>query len=245
MLQFFLILLIFVLPPIFAGTPPAEAVNLGRPSFFVLINFLAALFLCLQRNFKEKAEGLQEGGGHKLVKAAFYSSAFLISFGSLLLLGVFSKLLADATGAGVQTAFVAPSGFLERALCVFSFFAGAFYEETLYRRYLPDALGAIGAMASQKAKEAAASGENVASPRSAAKTESFASPRRARLVFWGTEAACVVLFALAHRWQGWPAVLDALLGGTVLRLCAVKCKSLKPGIAAHFLYNLCALFLLP
>lgn len=52
------------------------------------------------------------------------------------------------------------------------------------------------------------------------------------------EAAIICLFALAHRYMGWWAVLNALLAGTILRTCFFKTGSVYPALIAHVLYNL-------
>ena len=185
-------------------------------------------------------------GAAALWKAAFFSSRLFVCYGALLLLGILFFALQKFFVE--EAAAVAPPQSLAGWLaCAFLLFASALFEETIYRWYLPHALEKLASKRggqtdkSPKAKEAAASGENVASLKSAAKPEPFASQRRARLAFWGIEAACVIIFALAHRWQGELAVLNALFGGIILRLCAVKSKGLAPGIAAHFLYNASAL----
>ena len=203
---FFLILAIFVFPPIFVGEGAVEAINLGKFNYFSLLSFACALFLSLQ---SEKTENSADFGGNRLIKAAIFSSCFLTAFGALLIAGILFNFLAEALGSAAIEKAVKPEGPVQILICGFSLFSSAFFEECLYRRYLPEAAKKI-------------LGE-----------KKFA----ARF----SEIAAILLFALAHRWQGPLAVLNALLGGTILRLCALKSKSLVPGIAAHFLYNLCAL----
>ena len=195
LLQFFLILAIFVFPPIFVGEGAVEAINLGKFNYFSLLSFACALFLSLQ---SEKTENSADFGGNRLIKAAIFSSCFLTAFGALLIAGILFNFLAEALGSAAIEKAVKPEGPVQIFICGFSLFSRA-----------PEAAKKI-------------LGE-----------KKFA----ARF----SEIAAILLFALAHRWQGPLAVLNALLGGTILRLCALKSKSLVPGIAAHFLYNLCAL----
>ena len=276
LLQFSLILLIFVFPPIFVKNGQNAALDLSKFNFFVLLNFCAALLLLAQKRMEERQKAKDaetvaspRGGGEPktaarlgsaaeiklfasqkgaaaLWRAAIFSSRVLVCYGALLLLGILFFVAQRFFQNDAALTVELPQNVLGWLACAFALFAAALFEETIYRWYLPHALATIASAGGQtdkspRAKEAAASGENVASLKSAAKPEPFASQRRARLAFWGTEAACVVLFALAHRWQGALAVLNALFGGIILRLCAVKSKGLAPGIAAHFLYNASAL----
>ena len=86
---------------------------------------------------------------------------------------------------------------------------GAFYEEVLYRQFLPEFIALI-------------AGEKI----------------NRKLVFYGTEFLALLLFAFAHRYQGWISVVNSFLCGTVLRLCYKKTSSVLPGAAAHAVYNL-------
>ncbi len=85
----------------------------------------------------------------------------------------------------------------------------ALYEESLYRVYLPEtALFLI------------------------SKTNIKKNPQLL------VEILCVAIFALSHRYLGFLAVLNAAMGGLLLRLCYRSCNNLIPGWAAHFTYNL-------
>lgn len=254
-LQFFTILLIFVLPPIFAGNAPAEPVDLGRPNYFALVNLCAAIFLLAQKRMLERPKGAasqtearpkdaaaaktmeRQKRAEALCRAAIFGGRVLACYGSLLLLGI-SFYLAQKLFKAQAAAVALPDGLSGALICAFSLFVSALYEETLYRWYLP---GALKTAASQRSgaepEESPRSGE----PETVASQKGGAEAWKARLFFWGTEAACAALFALAHRWQGALAVLNAFIGGTILRVCAAKAKSLKPGIAAHFFYNASAL----
>lgn len=244
LLQFSLILLIFVFPPIFVKNGQNAALDLSKFNFFVLLNFCAALLLLAQ---KRMAEGPRSAAGAEasprsaaqetearpkiaanpkiferpkraasLLRAAVFASRVLVCYGSLLLLGIFFYV-AQKFLEGGSAQVTLPQNFTSALACAFTLFAAALFEETVYRWHLPWAL------------------KKIASPKTGAETW------KARAFFWGTEAACAVLFALAHRWQGALAVLNAFFAGIALRVCAVKAKGLAPGIAAHFLYNASAL----
>lgn len=129
-------------------------------------------------------------------------------------------------GAGVVTLLAGLSGFKEAAQIlppegVFgwaNFIAGtpcaAFTEEFVYRLYLPERL------------------------RSISRRGSPALPRPA------AEAVALALFSLGHIRFGWPGVLNAVVGGTALRLCVVRTRSLAVAALVHAAYNFCTFALL-
>ena len=83
--------------------------------------------------------------------------------------------------------------------------AGAFYEEVLYREFLPETAILLGAGG------------------------------RLRIA---AEVTVIAVFAFSHLYMGIPAVVNAALCGTVLRLCFVKTGSVAAGFLAHFTYNM-------
>lgn len=174
-----------------------------------------------------------------LLRAAVFASRVLVCYGSLLLLGIFFYV-AQKFLEGGSAQVTLPQNFTGALACAFTLFAAALFEETVYRWHLPWALKKIANPKGGGEPETAASQRGGAA-QTAANPKTGAETWKARAFFWGTEAACAVLFALAHRWQGALAVLNAFFAGIALRVCAVKAKGLAPGIAAHFLYNASAL----
>ena len=253
-LEFSLILLIFVSPPIFAKNGATAQADFGRLNFFAAPTFCAAILLLAQKKLglgfeaagteetAETEDAPQTNGEPKaneaapksfaskrsarLLRAALFSSSLLTCFGSLLLCGLLFWRL-QCLFPNSAPSVVLPKSAAGWAACVFLLLASALFEEALYRWYLPAALLKI-AETFCKSKKASAN-------QSARKALSSAGR-------WICEIAALLLFALAHRWQGWFSVSNALCCGIILRLCAVRAKSLAPGILAHFLYNVCALF---
>lgn len=224
-LQFFAILLIFVFPPIFVKNAPSEGLDFGKFNFFALLSFFLGLVILLQKKANEKAKGL---GGEKkgFLAFAIYSSKFWIAFGSLLLCGIIFNLTQEAFWKTKAFSVIMPQNVLGFFFCAATLFFSAFYEECLYRHYLQFSLKKIlfedcPFFSSTEIKQKGFNKEKIA----------------IALV----EIACASLFAFAHRWQGPFAVANAFAGAAILRLCAIKSKSLGPGIAAHFLYNCAAL----
>ena len=89
----------------------------------------------------------------------------------------------------------------------------ALYEEVIYRVFLPGA----------------------------AETLFVKDKKRERFHLLIIEGAVIALFALSHRYLGIPAVLNALAGGAILRVCYKKTGSIIPSLASHSLYNLSAI----
>ncbi|MBO4318911.1 MAG: CPBP family intramembrane metalloprotease [Treponema sp.] len=93
----------------------------------------------------------------------------------------------------------------EYAVVFLNLLTGAFYEEVIYREYLPETLLL------------------------------FSKERKIPAIL--SECACVLVFAMSHRYLGLMAVLNALLGGIMLRICRKKSLSIWAGTFAHFAYN--------
>ena len=232
-LQFSIILLIFVFPPIFVQKSPDLQVDFSRLNYFSALNLLLGLFLLLQKRARKEEVG-EKPPRSKFLKALSFSSVFLLCFGSLLLCGIlfwFLKNFFEPETAGA----ILPKNLGGWASCAFLLLSGVVFEESLYRWYLPAAFSAAARdffRAKNSAKPAASLGEN--EPSCGEKTLAAAC---------FSEAVAVILFALAHRWQGLFAVLNALFAAVILRLSAKKAKSLVPGILAHLLYNAASLAL--
>lgn len=209
-------MLIFVFPPIFVQKSPDLQVDFSRLNYFSALSLLLGLFLLLQKRAREEEAG-EKPPRSKFLKALSFSSVFLLCFGSLLLCGIlfwFLKKFFEPETAVV----LLPKNLGGWASCAFLLLSGVVFEESLYRWYLPAAF-------------------------SAAARDFLRAKNSAKPAACFSEAVAVVLFALAHRWQGLFAVLNALFAAVILRLSAKKAKSLVPGILAHLLYNAASLAL--
>ena len=221
-LQFFLILLIFVLPPIFPKKMENLILDLGKFNFFSLLNLAAALFILTQRKKllgdggeEEKKFGEKE---RSFLKATSHASAFLISFGLLILSGSGMTAFENFIKARPQNNVILPKNF-SGFFCAFLTLAiSVLFEESLYRLYLPETLKKI-------------------------LLKDGLEEKKRKLLFALAEGSAAIFFALAHRWQGMAAATNALFCGAVLRFFFLKTKSLVPGIAAHFFYNAAAILL--
>ena len=113
---------------------------------------------------------------------------------------------------------------------LFAFFVPVIFyaasEEVLYRLYLPESLAWFSARV-KTGKKAEPSPEKETPPKeSGGKTGNLPG-----------EILSVLIFALAHYQGGILPVLNALVCGTILRICLKMSKSLFPCILSHGLYN--------
>ena len=140
----------------------------------------------------------------------------LLVFGLLLANSFLWNGLAQATG----TKAIAAVSLQLQSLpsMIFATAVAALYEELLYRWYAPQLLhiavswklGFPGKTAYQK--------------------------KNTRLKLF-VETLLVIVFALSHGYGGWLAVANALVAGSILRLCAIRTASPWVGFVAHLAYN--------
>ena len=197
-LEFIIISAWFVFPPIFISPIPASGgwhVSVG-----ILSELAAALYL-----YKQYGRAVRNSTAQKIISAGAAS----LAFGQLCTVAAVIQLLSNVLH--IQgPAQPLPDGITEYALCSAAFAISAFFEEMVYRLYLP----------------------------------SLSAHVPDRLRFFAAEVCPIMLFALAHRYLGLPAVINAAAGGFFLRRCIKKCGSAVPGACAHFLYNIFTLILL-
>lgn len=208
--EFLLFFLILVLPPLMAvpsGLPPAAP----RFSLASAQSLLIAILLCLQLR---KEHPLPPCPAFRAISIATITFGILMLVYAAVELGgtVLSMLfgLGEPLAASRQI-----TGLGQWLLAAAALATGAFYEECLYRAFLPEIplllLGKAGSTWIQGHKKPLAT---------------------------GIEAFCVIVFALSHRYLGMLAVTNALLCGTVLRVCYRKSGGILCGTAAHFCYNM-------
>ena len=140
----------------------------------------------------------------------------LLVFGLLLANSLLWNGLAQATG----TKAIAAVSLQLQSLpsMIFATTVAALYEELLYRWYGPQLLhiavswklGFPGKTAYQK--------------------------KNTQLKLF-VETLLVIVFALSHGYGGWLAVANALVAGSILRLCAIRTAGPWVGFVAHLAYN--------
>lgn len=145
----------------------------------------------------------------------FFKFPVLLTVGLLFCSALLLKAVSIFTGFNDDYKNVLPSNILEWLFCVLNFIFAAFYEEVLYRFYFTDSLFRL-----------------------------LNCKIKGKYLWLVCEIAGGLVFALAHLYLGFLAVINALIGHFILRICYKKNKSLIPCVAAHFIYNLISLILL-
>ncbi len=146
----------------------------------------------------------------------------LITYGMLFSVSLFCRFLSEflkskGIDSGMYEAGIVlkPDSFIKWMNCLILFLTGAFYEEVLYRFYFIDMLFSL-----------------------ITRKKVF---RFSRLL---CEIAGLVIFAFAHFYMGWIAVLNAAIAHIFLRRCYLHTGKLWPCVVSHFIYNVVSLILL-
>ncbi|MCQ2591628.1 MAG: CPBP family intramembrane metalloprotease [Treponema sp.] len=147
-----------------------------------------------------------------------FHSIFILAmlFFTALLLKGFSILVGFSNESTAKVSL--PKSILQWLFCLLQFLFSAVYEEVLYRFYFSDELFSVTKGLFPKCK--------------GKKTHIFC------------ELSGVLVFAFAHFYLGWLAVINGAFAHIVLRLGYKKTDNLLCCILAHFFYNIISLILL-
>lgn len=206
---FLIIFCFFLLPPFFS---PAIS---EMTSPFVQWNFplqqlmcaLLAIFLWIY--YKEEK------------RPAIIKFPLIFTFSLLFFVELIFKFISvsQSTSTITETNFydsvVLPSDFIQWSFCVINFLFSAFFEEVLYRFYLPGRLKYFA---------------------------SFLPNKKIFLII--CEVISCLIFAFSHSYMGFLSVLNAFFAHIILRICYLTCNNIFCGTAAHFLYNIISLLLM-
>ena len=212
---FSVVLIFFVLPPLFFTG--AHDFSWRFPYTQILYAFFAA--------------GLLHHKGKLLVrsytKMQFVrdSADIWTAFGALCVTSALMQLIVFFAGDSPVRPQIFPETPIAFVFCLIGFACSAFFEEAIFRVFLPDGAKNIAARAHSFTK--GGTGLPVPAPLSAA-----------------IEIVVALCFALSHRYLGIPGALNALAAHFFLRRCYVKTSALWTNTAAHFLYNVLQLVLL-
>ena len=204
LIEFLLVLAFLAVPPVFVshGTGLSQAGTFNASVLYQLLISVTLFFQFLKLKPAEKSKA-------KIFRFLFHGT---ITLGILMIIFALMQsieLLFSNEEMKSQNFMPDVDGPLSILFLTLAVVCGAFYEEVLYRQFLPEFMALI-------------AGEKI----------------NRKLVFYGTEFLALLLFAFAHRYQGWISVVNSFLCGTVLRLCYKKTSSVLPGAAAHAVYNL-------
>ena len=206
-IEFLLIFALFVLPPLTQG-PASQP---PRPALYPIQVFTNALCMALILYIQTKAAPRKKPeAGPRWLRCTVTAAAALAAFGGLCLSASLIQLtlyLLSGSQPATPLTLLQPESLPAWINCITGTAAAAFFEEALFRRYLPDTLAILLPKKDSRPSRAAA------------------------------ELIPLALFALSHRYLGTPSVINALACGLVLRLCTLKAGSLLPAVAAHTAYN--------
>lgn len=216
-LEYCIIIVIFVLPPIFSSSVYDFSGEKNIPSFLplgALVFYAAAAFFLYLRT--ETAPCVLGNSGRFSVKRTFnLVYKIVVCYGALLISAFFWNYAAKLSGKIELPPFVLPQALDKRLLLYASAIVLASYEEILFRFFLPErALAVI--------KTIAASYDT--------------RPHIAAVI--AAETVPIVLFALAHRYLGFYAVCNALCAAVILRVALCKRLHIAALCAVHCAYNI-------
>ncbi len=143
LIELILVFFLLVIPPIFISSPPPLEPKRTFP-FEALIEFLIALVLYFQsRNQKfsyRKEEFSKKREFSSLISGLKYSP---LSLGFLMLIFAFFQVIAlvfHLEEEGSSFILLPPNSFTSWLRLSFIFLAGAFFEEEVYRDFIPESL---------------------------------------------------------------------------------------------------------
>lgn len=252
---FLAVMIFFVLPPVFVPKTNALSFEWGFPFVQMFFAFFAVILLYVKNlldtktntnNEPYKNAGLDNGivnvgetsntSNNKtatnenfptwLKRALIFGNAIgafgLITFTAVVLEWV-GRFFMDTQNFSVSR----PSTALQYFFALTTYIFAALYEEGLYRVYLPETLFSL---------LASSSPFSFFCPNQPQRLNQ--NPKQNKIIFWCTEIFCVLIFALAHRYLGVLAVINALVAATAFRVCYKKTKMIFPCVAVHAAYNM-------
>ena len=102
--------------------------------------------------------------------------------------------------------------FIHWAIIFVNLLVSAFYEEVIYRMFLPEYLHLF--------------------------CKKIKSCKAKKIVAFICEFLVILCFAFSHFYLGIIPVLNAFICGLILRICFIKSEGITSGFCAHFIYNL-------
>lgn len=204
-IEFLVIFPIFVLPPL-VFVSKADPFAICRLSMFSIVELLLCALIHFQYRYQEKDLPQDEKTKKKnfrFIKTLYW---WAIALGCLMLvyaameLSTFIFRFSSEKRTQLKINGASKWIFTIANICI-----SALYEETLYRKFIPDCL------------------------------VKFSETKK--IPSLPAEIVSILIFAFSHRYLGIPAVVNAAICGTILRICCVKTDSIRAGTIAHSIYN--------
>ncbi|WP_428768927.1 CPBP family glutamic-type intramembrane protease [Treponema sp. HNW] len=217
-LEYCLIILVFVIPPIFSSPLSDAQTESGR---FAPLSLPALVFYTIAAAFfylrAGRAPDFRKKNGFFAIKNLFVPAfGMLLCYCALILSALFWNYAAKVSGNTELPSLIFPQTFDKRLLLYASAIVLASYEEMLFRFFLPECGLAI---------------IHDIAPESEKSKSGFVLKAAA-------ETIPIVLFALAHRYLGLFAVGNALCAAIILRLALYKKLHIALLCAVHAAYNI-------
>lgn len=227
--EFLFISFFLVLPPL--SLAPQNTVNLtvNYDTYAVFFRAIVIIYLTfrLYDNSHKTSRRIKSTRPHtnipKFLQLVIQTVLVLgLLFAVSMIFSYISSLLGNVT-AIIQVS--PPQTIVLWLWFIFGTIIFACFEEILFRRYLPD-----------QARYFINTLNN--------KVSSSKTKKSLKIALFFVELLFIILFALAHRYMGFFAILTALCSAIVLRLSVCKFDSLIPACIAHSVHNLLAFLLI-
>jgi len=206
---FSVVLVFFVIPPVFFTTKTQVIFESWNFPFVQLNLFLFSIFLLyIFKNYQKISFSNKYAVFYKIIFPGTF--CFCLLFCILLLTQGVAYFFNEENSIKIEK----PQNFICWIYCILNFIFAAFYEESIYRLFLPEIL------------------------------RDFSSKLNKKLIYIIIEFIVCLSFAFAHFEYGIFSVLNAMLAHIVLRITFIKTGGIYAGFAAHFLYNLLQIILL-
>ena len=205
---------LFVVPPLFVKSPNDFSWNF--PYIGILYASAAGVLY-----FAEKTKKSQ----YKFINFIKDSANMWIALGEICITAAIIELGAVFLKYKnpVQCS-IFPNTPISFLFCMMSFACSAFYEEVIFRSFLPES-----------SKEIVSTIINFCKNGESDKLPLFFS--------YLLEIAVCLTFAFSHRYLGIPAILNAAFAHIFFRICYIKTSSIWTNTTAHFIYYSLTLFL--
>lgn len=204
-IEFSVIFLVFVLPPlVFVSQPDPFAIT--RFSIFSLVELMLCALLYFQSRYLEKA--LPEDEQKKIKNLRYIKTLYwwALTLGCLMLVYAFIEVLANFLKISAESHEPLKINSAHKWIfTILNICVSALYEESLYRKFIPECL------------------------------IKFSEKKHIPPVL--PEILSILIFAFSHRYLGIPAVINAAVCGTILRISCIKTDSIRAGTIAHAVYN--------
>lgn len=222
-LIFSIISLFFVIPPLFVNAPSVQHIDFTLFSVQNLSHFLIAVFIfVIYKNSVENNEKITS----KIKKySILFVVIFILLFGTSFFFNFSAQKFLNSENSFVNSqVFVEnPQGFFDFLICIFNLLFAAFFEEVIYRFYIPFG---IKNFLFRKVFD-----EN--------QSKSYTIFEKSILLF--IEIVTMLIFSFSHKYLGIFSVVNAAVAHLVLRFSFIRSKSLIPSTLAHFFYNFVSL----